>query len=116
TTRFERIASVQELEARLKTTKGPVLLDFYADWCVSCKEMEKFTFAAPEVRARLARMTLLQVDVTANHDSHKELLKRFQLFGPPAVVLFDSSGKELTEKQVVGFVPPAKFLGVLENL
>lgn len=115
-TRFERIASVQELETRLKTTKGPVILDFYADWCVSCKEMEKFTFAAPDVRARLAGMTLLQADVTANSDAHKALLKRFHLFGPPAIVLFDSRGNELTEKQVVGFMPPDKFLGVLKSL
>lgn len=114
--RFERIASEQELEARLKTAKGPVLLDFYADWCVSCKEMEKITFAAPEVRTKLAGMTLFQVDVTANNEAHKALLKRFQLFGPPAIVLFDSRGKELTEKQVVGFMPPGKFLGVLKNL
>ncbi|MBI5660272.1 MAG: protein-disulfide reductase DsbD [Nitrosomonadales bacterium] len=115
-TRFERIASEQELEARLKTTKGPVMLDFYADWCVSCKEMEKFTFTTPEVRARLAGMTLLQADVTANSDAHKALLKRFQLFGPPAIVLFDARGKELSEKQVVGFVPPARLLGLLESL
>ena len=114
--KFERIASVQELEVRLKTASGPVLLDFYADWCASCKEMEKITFAAPEVRAKLAGLTLLQADVTANHNAHKELLKRFQLFGPPAIVLFDSNGKELTEKQIVGFVPPAKFLGLLESL
>ena len=115
-TRFERIASVQELEDRLKTAKGPVLLDFYADWCVSCKEMEKITFSAPEVRAKMAGLTLLQADVTANSDAHKALLKRFQLFGPPAIVLFDSSGKELTEKLIVGFMPPDKFIGVLKNL
>lgn len=115
-TRFERIATVQQLEERLKTAKSPVMLDFYADWCVSCKEMEKFTFAAPEVRASLAGMTLLQADVTANSDADKALLKRFRLFGPPAIVLFDSNGKELADKQVVGFMPPDKFAGVLKNL
>lgn len=115
-TRFERIASEQELDARLKTAKGPVLLDFYADWCASCKEMEKLTFAAPEVRTRLAGMTMLQVDVTTNNDAHKALLKRFQLFGPPAIVIFDAHGKELADKQVVGFISPDKFIGVLESL
>ncbi|OFZ66812.1 MAG: thiol:disulfide interchange protein [Betaproteobacteria bacterium RBG_16_56_24] len=115
-TRFEHIATEQELDARLKTVKAPVLLDFYADWCVSCKEMEKITFAAPDVRARLTGMTLLQVDVTANNDAHKALLKRFHLFGPPAIVMFDAHGKELTEKQVVGFMPPDKFIGALESL
>ncbi|MCR4299118.1 MAG: protein-disulfide reductase DsbD [Gallionella sp.] len=115
-TRFEHIASERELDARLKTAKGPVLLDFYADWCASCKEMEKLTFSAPEVRAKMAGFTLLQADVTTNSDAHKALLKRFQLFGPPAIVMFDSHGKELAEKQIVGFMPPDKFIGVLENL
>jgi len=78
--------------------------------------MEKFTFAAPDVRSRLAGMTLLQADVTANSDDHTALLKRFHLFGPPAIVLFDSRGNELAEKQVVCFMPPEKFLGVLKNL
>lgn len=92
------------------------MLDFYADWCVSCKEMEKFTFAAPDVRSRLSVMTLLQANVTANSDDHKAILKRFHLFGPPAIVLFDSRGNELAEKQVVGFMPPEKFISVLKSV
>jgi len=66
------------------------MLDFYADWCVSCKEMERFTFSDPQVRARLAGMTLLRVDVTGNSAEDKALLKRYRLFGPPGSCSFDA--------------------------
>ena len=68
------------------------MLDFYADWCVSCKEMERFTFSDPEVQAQLDGMLLLQADVTANNDDDKALLKRFSLFGPPGIIFFDAAG------------------------
>ena len=80
---FVRIRSVAELEARIKATDRPVMLDFYADWCVSCKEMERFTFSDARVRQTLTGWTLLQADVTANSDEDKALLARFNLFGPP---------------------------------
>ena len=111
--RFERIASVAELDARLKTVNRPVMLDFYADWCVSCKEMERFTFSDPEVKARLAGMTLLQADVTANSPADRELLKRFRLFGPPGIVFFDASGREIPGLRVIGFQPADRFLETL---
>ncbi len=68
------------------------MLDFYADWCVSCKEMEHFTFSDARVKKQLEGMLLLQVDVTANSDEHKALLKRFSLFGPPGIIFFDAAG------------------------
>jgi thiol:disulfide interchange protein DsbD len=71
-------------------TGKPVMLDFYADWCVSCKEMERFTFADPKVAARMKQLLLLQADVTANSDADKALLKRFGLFGPPGIIFFDA--------------------------
>ncbi len=112
---FERVASVGELEARLKSAGRPVMLDFYADWCVSCKEMERFTFADPAVRARLAGYTLLQADVTANSDDDKALLARFQLFGPPGIIFFDAAGKEISAVRVVGFQEAGQFLKSLDR-
>jgi thiol:disulfide interchange protein DsbD len=114
--RFERIASVEELEARIGVAGRPVMLDFYADWCVSCKEMERETFAAPAVEKRMSGFTLLQADVTANSAAHKELLKRFNLFGPPAIIMFDENGRELRDKRVVGFMPADKFRNVLDSI
>lgn len=113
--RFERVASVAELDERLRTATRPVMLDFYADWCVSCKEMEKFTFADPTVAAAMAKFTLLQADVTANNDADKALLKRFGLFGPPGIIFFDAKGRELANLRVVGYMAPAQFLPILDS-
>jgi thiol:disulfide interchange protein DsbD len=89
------------------------MLDFYADWCVSCKEMEAFTFSDPKVQAALAGMTLLQVDVTTNSPADRELLKRFRLFGPPGIVFFDASGREIPGLRVIGFQGADRFLETL---
>jgi thiol:disulfide interchange protein DsbD len=113
--KFERVRSVAELEQRIAQAGGrAVMLDFYADWCVSCKEMERFTFTNPQVRERMGRMILLQADVTANADADAELLKRFNLFGPPGILFFGAGGKELEGVRVIGFQPAEKFLGALE--
>ena len=89
------------------------MLDFYADWCVSCKEMEAFTFTDPRVRAQLDNMLLLQADVTANTDAHKALLKRFSLFGPPGIVFFDERGGEMKGVRVIGYQNADRFLKTL---
>jgi len=113
--KFERVRSIAELEQRIAQAGGrAVMLDFYADWCVSCKEMERFTFTNPQVRERMAQMILLQADVTANADADAELLKRFNLFGPPGILFFGAGGKELEQVRVIGFQPAKKFLGALE--
>lgn len=91
------------------------MLDFYADWCVSCKEMERDTFGNGLVKSRLDQFVALQVDVTSNLDEHKALLKRFDLFGPPGIVFFDRRGEELKGLRVVGFQPVDKFSAVLER-
>jgi thiol:disulfide interchange protein DsbD len=113
---FTRVRSVAELDAALANTGGRrVMLDFYADWCVSCIEMEKLTFTKPEVKTKLDQMLLLQADVTANNDEDKALLKRFGLFGPPGIILFDANGTEIRSARVIGFQPPAQFLKSLQK-
>ena len=108
-----RVASLGELQEKLAGPGKPVMLDFYADWCVSCKEMEAFTFADARVRAQLDGMLLLQADVTANTGAHRELLKRFSLFGPPGIVFFDSQGREIRGLRVVGYQNAERFLKTL---
>ena len=112
---FEPVRSVAELEARLAAVDRPVMLDFYADWCVSCKEMERYTFADPAVREKLAGFILLKADVTANSLDDKALLARFGLFGPPGIVFFTPGGKEVQGLRVVGFQEATTFLLTLDK-
>ncbi len=112
---FERVKTLAELEARLAAADRPVMLDFYADWCVSCKEMEKYTFSDARVAAKMRQMLLLQVDVTANGDEDKALLKRFGLFGPPGIIFFDRQGRERQGLRVVGYQPAGQFIKILNT-
>ena len=114
--KFESIADVAELDAAVAASARPVMLDFYADWCVSCKEFEQFTFTDPAVHARLAGMTLLRVDVTANNDRHKAMLRRYRLFGPPAMLFFAPAGEELSALRVIGFQDAETFGRHLDKL
>jgi len=112
---FTRIASVAELDAQLQTASKPVMLDFWAEWCISCKEMERYTFADAAVAARMQDFLLLQADVTANNAADKALLARFNLFGPPGIIFFDAQGREKSGLKIVGFQPAAQFLPILER-
>ena len=91
------------------------MLDFYADWCVSCKEMESYTFSDARVKAKMEAMLLLQVDVTGNTEEHKALLKRFSLFGPPGIIFFDARGAEIRGLRVIGYQKADKFIVSLDR-
>lgn len=116
TVQFERIQTVEELDARVASARKPVLLDFYADWCVSCIEMEKFTFTDAGVAQRMQQFELLQVDVTKNTPADRELLKRFSLFGPPGILFFDTQGRYLEQARVIGFQKAEQFSRVLDQV
>lgn len=111
---FTRIKTVAELDQILATSTKPVMLDFYADWCVACKEMERFTFSKPAVNGKMKEVMLLQVDVTANNADDKALMKRFGLFGPPGLIFFDG-GKEIPNSRVIGFMKAEPFLDHLNR-
>jgi thioredoxin:protein disulfide reductase len=115
-TPFVRVSNAAELDARIREAAGrPVMLDFYADWCISCKEMERFTFGDERVRTRFRDMVLLQADVTANTADHIALLKRFRLFGPPGIVFFDRDGHEIRGLRVIGYQSADRFVVTLDQ-
>lgn len=114
---FKRVKSIAELDAEVRNASASgraVMLDFYADWCVSCKEMERLTFTDTRVRKALADVVLLQADVTANSADDQVLLKRFGLFGPPGTIFFDAQGREL-KARVVGYERADTFLESLRR-
>ena len=110
---FATVRNVAELDSALRTTSRPVMLDFYADWCVSCKEMQAFTFSDAAIQARLQGAVLLKADVTRNSLDDRALLKRFGLFGPPGILFFDAQGQEVKIARVVGYQDSARFAQTL---
>jgi len=109
-------AQLDQFLAQAKEQKKLVLLDFYADWCISCKEMEVNTFANAEVNQELQKFVLLQADVTKNSSENQALLKRFGLFGPPGILIFDLNSEELKDQRVIGYMPPQRFVERLKKL
>jgi thiol:disulfide interchange protein DsbD len=116
TPHFQRVRTVAELDAILAASTTPVMLDFYADWCVSCKEMESFTFVNPAVAKRMQKLVLLQADVTANNEADRALLKRFRLFGPPGIIFFSPGGAVRRDVRVVGFQDASRFAASLDRV
>jgi thioredoxin:protein disulfide reductase len=117
--RFERVASLSELEARIKQANAnnqPVMLDFYADWCISCKEMEAYTFTDANVKQTLAGFVLLQADVTKQTDADKALLTKFNLIGPPAILFFNGNQQENKALRVIGYQDAKTFSKTLQQV
>ena len=115
---FAVIQSPAELDQALVRAKADnklLLLDFYADWCISCKEMEVNTLANTDVANELQRFVLLQADVTKNSIENQNLLKRFGLYGPPGILIFDANTQEQKELRVIGYMPPQRFLERLKK-
>ena len=116
---FQVVRSSEELERILQRAKAdnkPVMLDYYADWCISCKEMEAITFTNSEVAKAMSRFVLVQVDVTINRQQSQALLKQFSLYGPPAILFFNGTGEEQKSLRVVGFMTSSRFLERLQEL
>ena len=111
---FQRIKSIEDLEQQLALGK-PIMLDFYADWCISCKELEHQTFSDPRVQQALKGITLLQADVTVNDATDKALMKKLSIIGPPAILFFTPEGQELKHLRVIGFKPPEDFLPIVNQ-
>lgn len=109
-------AQLDQFLSQAKEQKKLVLLDFYADWCISCKEMEVNTFANSEVNQELQKFVLLQADVTKNSPENQALLKRFGLFGPPGILIFDLNSEELKDQRVIGYMPPQRFAERLKKV
>ena len=112
---FQRIKTIAELDEVIQQSKNKyIMVDFYADWCISCKEMERFTFTDANVQARLKDVVLLQVDVTAGTPDDTALLKRFKLFGPPGILFLDRQGNEVPNIKIIGYLNKEDFLTVLD--
>ena len=113
---FKRVKSVAELDAVIANANGKiVMLDFYADWCTACKEMEKLTFSDEKVKIALKDTLLLQADVTANNADDQALLKRFNLFGPPGIIFFDKNGQEITTR-IIGYKKVDDFMQIINKV
>jgi thiol:disulfide interchange protein DsbD len=109
---FKKVHSLAELEAAIKASNKPVMLDFWAKWCVSCKELDNLTFTDPAVQAELSKYTLLKADVTDNTEADQAMMKKFNVFGPPALIFWNEKGELSTSKRIVGYKPPREFLDI----
>ncbi len=113
---FKKVTTIAELENEIKNSTKPVLIDYSAQWCVSCKELEHITFPDPVVASLMSEFKLLKVDVTKNSDEDKALLKKYNIFGPPAIIFYDKDANELKNFKTIGYKPPEEFAEILKNV
>ena len=111
---FITVKTTQDLEKEIRNSNKPVMIDLYADWCVACKELEKYTFSDPKVSKILNQFKLIKFDITNTNEEHSKYLQSMRIFGPPALFFYDTSGKEINEARVVGFIESSDFLKVLK--
>ncbi len=112
---FKKVKNIAQLEVAIKNSNKPVMLDFYADWCVACKELEGITFKDEKVIEKLKGFTLLKADVTANNQDDKDLQKRFDIVGPPGLIFWDENNKEINAAKIVGYKNPKEFLEIINK-
>lgn len=114
---FRQVKTIAELDELIQQSQGRyVMIDFYADWCISCKEMERFTFTDPQVQARLKNVELVKINVTDGTPDDAALLKRFKLFGPPGILFFDRQGIEIPNIKIIGYLDKKDFITVLDAI
>lgn len=113
---FKKVKNITELELAIKNSKKPVMLDFWASWCVACKELDTVTFKDAEVIRKLQQFTLLEADVTQNSDEDKELQKRFGVVGPPALIFWDDKKQEMQSVKIIGYKNPKEFLEIINKV
>ena len=112
---FKNVKTVDELLAEVEKSTKPILIDFSADWCAACKELEEITFPDPTVVSLMSNFTLLRVDVTDNNDNDKALMKKYGVVGPPAIIFYNSDKKELKNNKMIGYKPPNEFIPILKK-
>ncbi|MEV9499592.1 protein-disulfide reductase DsbD [Aliarcobacter butzleri] len=112
---FKKIKNIQELELAIKNSNKPVMLDFWASWCVSCKELEEITFQDEQVINKLQEFTLLKADVTENNNEDKALQKKFGVVGPPALIFWDKDKNEIQASRIIGYKNPKDFLEIVNK-
>jgi len=115
-TSFTKIYNTGELFSQIKSSKKITMVDLYADWCVACKELDKYTFSEKKVADLLKNLNLIKLDITKTNDDNSKFLKDYKLFGPPAILFFNNDGLEIRQSRIVGFIDAENFIKIYENI